>query len=377
MFKCARSNRIRPAFFAVIAACLCLTSALAGCSSAPSGETDGSGGGSARSGETFEDTHFALDTVCTIRVYDAADEPVIDECFDLIDSYEALLSRTAEGSDVWRINHAYDGRTENPDDPYAYTQVSDDTAYLIGLACELSDATDGAYDVTIAPVSELWDFSSGEGHVPDAEALAEAVAHVDYRLIRTDLLTTPDGDGGTFEVSLDDPEAGIDLGSIAKGYIADRVCALLRERGVENALVNLGGNISVIGSKPDGSGYAIGIQEPFADHSSYIGYSVISDLSAVTTGIYERCFEEDGVLYHHILDPRTGYPFDNGLVSVTVFGPEAAFCDALSTACFTQGPADGAALVESFGGYYAVFIDGDGTLYYSDGFLENIGLELN
>ena len=98
------------------------------------------------------------------------------------------------------------------------------------------------------------------------------------------------------------------------------------------------------------SSWNVGIQEPFADHSSYIGYSVISDLSAVTTGIYERCFEEDGVLYHHILDPRTGYPFGNGLVSVTVFGPEAAFCDALSTACFTQGPADGAALVESFGG---------------------------
>ena len=376
-----RSIRPKSVVAAALIFCLCLPCVLAGCTPAPSGGTDetstespvpaGTNGSATWSGETFEDTHFALDTVCSVRVYDADDEPVIAECFDLIDTLEAELSRTVDGSDVWRLNHAYDDLDEAYD--YAYTQVSSDTTYLIEIAQALSEASDGAYDITIAPASVLWDFSSGEGQVPDAEALAEAVSHVDYRQITTSILTTPDGDGETWEVSLEDPQAAIDLGSIAKGYIADRVCALLRERGVENALVNLGGNISVIGAKPDGSGYSIGIQKPFSDHSDYLGYSVISDLSAVTTGIYERCFEEDGVLYHHILDPRTGYPYQNGLVSVTVFGPAAAYCDGLSTACFCSGLEGGMSLLEKYDGYYAVFVDEEGELHFSEGFEEAIG----
>ena len=353
-------------------ACLLAPVGLAGCIAAPS---DGPRDAAAWDGRSFEATHFALDTVCTIRVYDEADEPVIDECFDLIDSLEARLSRTVEGSDVWRIDHAYDGRDDSAG--YAYTAVSEETVYLIEIARTLSEATDGTYDITIAPVSGLWDFTSGEGHVPDPEALEEAVSHVDYTQISTGLLTTSDGDGETWEVSLSDPEAAVDLGSIAKGYIADRVCALLRQRGVENALVNLGGNISVIGSKPDGSGYTIGVQEPFGELTEYIGSSVVSDLSVVTTGVYERCFSENGVLYHHILDPRTGYPCRNGLYSVTVFGPEAALCDGLSTACFTQGLEGGLALIEKYDGYHAVFLDEEGTLTYSPGFLETIGFTLN
>ena len=160
----------------------------------------------------------------------------------------------------------------------------------------------------------------------------------------------------------------LDLGAIAKGYIADKLKEYLVENGVEHALINLGGNILIIGDKPDGSKYNIGIQKPFDQTGQPITSVKVSDTSLVTTGIYERCFEKDDTLYHHILDPATGYPCQNNLYSVTIVTKSSVMADALSTTCFLLGLKDGMELINSLEGVEALFITDDYELHYSDNF---------
>ncbi|HIR75397.1 MAG TPA: FAD:protein FMN transferase [Candidatus Choladousia intestinipullorum] len=305
------------------------------------GTSDHSSGSVSRTG-------FFFDTVVSLTVNGTDDDSVLDECFTLMENYEAMLSRTRENSDVWKINHS----SGKP------VTVSDETASLLSLAMKYSELSDGAFDITIAPYVELWDFKENPGTVPSEADLAEAGSHVGISSLRLD--------GNT--VTLDDPEAAVDLGAIAKGYIADRVKEFLTSQGVESALINLGGNVLTIGNRSSSSPWNIGIRDPLGDSDDIITSIRISGKSVVTSGTYERYFEKDGVRYHHILDPKTGLPVQNGLESVTILSNSSAEGDALSTSCFVLGLEKGMELVESLDGTEALFITDEQELCCSDGF---------
>lgn len=297
---------------------------------------------------SVSDTGFYLDTVITITAYGTSDDSVIDGCFSLIGDYESLFSRTVEGSDVWNINHSQG-------EPVT---VSEETADLIDLALKYSALSNDAFDITLAPYSILWDFQNNPGIIPSGTDIAEAGKHTGLSHLHVDQNT----------VTLDDPEAAIDLGGIAKGYIADRVKDLLLSQGIGSALINLGGNVLTVGTKPDGSNWRIGIRKPFSDASDLSAVVPVADQSVVTSGTYERYFEVDGIIYHHILDPATGCPVQNGLQSVSILSENSADGDALSTTCFVMGLEDGMELVESLEDIEALFITEDGQLHFSSGF---------
>lgn len=288
---------------------------------------------------------FYLDTVITLTAY-VDDAAVLNDALEECGRYERLLSRTVEGSDVWRINHAGGKPVE----------VSDDTVILLQTARRVSAYSDGAFDVTIAPVSTMWDFTSGAAVVPDADAIARAAALVDYTRmhIEGNTVTLPEN-------------MMIDLGGIAKGYIADEVKLYLMDRGVKSAVLSFGGNIVTIGLKPDGSPWKVGIQDIDKPTGEYMLVSLNFGGSTVTSGIYERGFETDGVYYHHILDPATGWPVQNELASVTIFSDSSMWGDALATAAFALGPEKGMALIEALNGAEAVFISRDRSVTATSG----------
>ncbi len=223
-----------------------------------------------------------------------------------------------------------------------------------------SEISDGGFDITIAPESSLWDFTSDKKKVPQDLAIKEAVKRTGYKNA-----VLEDG-----RIILKKPGMGIELGAIAKGFIADQLKEYLTDNGVTSGTINLGGNVLCIGTKTDGSPFNIGIQYPFADRNEIITAIKAEDVSIVSSGIYERYFKQDGKIYHHILNPSTGYPFDNGLVAVTIISVSPADGDALSTTCFALGLEKGMEFVESLDKVYAVFITEDEKLHYSEGFKE-------
>ena len=288
---------------------------------------------------------FYLDTVITLTAY-TEDNQVLKEAMQECGRYEQILSRTIEGSDVWRINHAGGEPVE----------VSDDTAAILRCAEEISGMSGGAFDITIAPASTIWDFTSGEAVLPDADALTEAVKLVDYTKVSLEgnTVTLPEG-------------MMIDLGGIAKGYIADQVKAYLEKCGVEHAILSFGGNIVAIGKKPDGSDWKVGIQDIDKPTGEHMLVAANRGGSTVTSGIYERGFELNGVRYHHLLNPKTGWPEQNELASVTILSDSSMEGDALATAAFILGTEKGLKLIESQEGIEAVFIARDRKVTYSSG----------
>ena len=299
--------------------------------------------------QTYTDTLF--DTVISVQIFDSVDEDVLKGCEKLCKKYDSMFSNKIEDSEISRINSA----GGNP------VEVSKETIKLIKKGIYYSEMSDGAFDITIAPVSSLWDFKAETPSVPSPEAIAEAVSHVNYEniIIRDNT------------VKLADPQAGIDLGAIAKGYIADRIKDYLEEEGVRHDMINLGGNVLAMGSKLDGSDYNIGIQKPFDETGEPITSVKISDKSVVTSGIYQRYFKADGKIYHHILDPNTGYPCENNLYSVTILTDSSLTADALSTTCFLLGYDRGMKLINQLDNVDAVFITNDNQIHYSKNFQNN------
>lgn len=297
---------------------------------------------------TMTGTYF--DTVVQIEVW-GADQEIMEHCRQMCEDYEQMLSATIETSEISRINNAGGEPVE----------VSDETAGLIEEGIKYGDISDGRFDITIAPATDLWNFTDNEEKIlPDPDELAEAVTHIDYHCIKVE--------GNT--VTLTDPEARIDLGGIAKGYIADRLKEYLKDEGIEHALIDLGGNMLTLGRRYDGNDFRIGIQKPFADTGTAMAVVSVNDKSVVTSGDYERYFEKDGVIYHHILDPDTGYPVQNDLDQVTIISDQSVDGDALSTTCFAMGLEDGLELIRSLDGIEAVFVTKDGEMHTSSNEIE-------
>lgn len=282
---------------------------------------------------------FCLDTICSVAIYDSDDEALLEESFKIIRNYEKMLSATVSGSDIYNINNSEGEKVE----------VADETAYLISKSVHISAITDGAFDITIYPVSLLWDFKSGKSAFPEEADLKEALSHVGYENIVIE--------GNS--VTLKDPDAKLELGAIAKGYIADKVCEMLKSRGVTSALINLGGNVAAIGTLPDGRDFKVGVKKPFDAENNVIKVLGIKDAAVATSGIDERYFEYNGEIYHHILDTKTGYPVNNGVSQVSVVSELAEDADVLSTVLFILGEDEGKKTLEldEFRGSEAFFID--------------------
>lgn len=295
-------------------------------------------------------TAFFFNTVITVTFYSNSDAELFPEVENLCRKYENMLSRTVEGSDIYNINHAQGD----------CTAVSEETAALIKEALSYCELTDGTVDITIAPLMELWNFTDGESEKapPSDTEIQSLLSHVDYRnvIVEDDC------------VELSDPEAAIDLGFIAKGYIADKVKEFLVSKGVKSAIINLGGNVDLIGSKPDGSSFGVGIRKPFGAEGEYLKSVSASDTSLVTSGIYERCFKDGDKFYHHILDAHTGYPVDNSLTQVSVLCTDSTKADALSTTLLLLGKEDGLKLIDSIDDASALFIEEGDVVTTSSGF---------
>lgn len=296
-------------------------------------------GCSLKTQEPISKTGIYFDTVIQIDIYGSNDTKLLDQCFEYCESFEHTISRTIETSEIYQINHA----NGNP------IEVSDVTLELIQKGIEYGNLTNGKFDITIAPLMELWDFKNNTGNIPNDIAIQEALSHVNYKNIIID---------GN-KVSLTDPNAAIDLGGIAKGYMADYLKEYLISEGIKSALINLGGNILTIGTKPDGTPFHLGIQKPFDKQGSAITSVKTTDSSVVSSGVYERYFEVDDTLYHHIIDTDTGYPCNNGLLGVTILSKTSVDGDALSTSCFVLGLEEGQKLIDSLDNVDAIFITKD------------------
>ena len=278
------------------------------------------------------ETRFLMDTVVTLTA--ECDGETIDGAFALCENLESILSRTVKDSDVYRLN-----RTDG------FVKVSSHTLKNVERALYYAELSGGRFDITVCPVSELWDFKNQI--VPDRDEIAEALKNVDYHSV---------------EIKDDEISAGgkqIDLGGIAKGYITDELINYFKENGAKNAIISLGGNIGLIGK------HTVGIKKPF--DGSVILTAELEDMCVSTSGIYERYIEKDGKIYHHIIDPETGYGVENELASATVIAEKSIDCDALSTVCMLLGEEKAAELIDSIPGTEAVFIDRDEKITMTSG----------
>ena len=324
--------------------------------------------------EPISISSIKLNTAVQITIYDSQDKALLDDCLALCDKYELIFSRTNEKSELYKLNHRKDTSDKDPNadgqtTPYPVSgtadtwHISEDLAALLSEGLDITRESDGAFDIAIAPLTSLWDFTAEDPKVPDDAAIQKALP-----LCSSDGVTI-DGQ----DITLPSDDIQFDVGAIAKGYIADRLKDFLIKKGVKSAIINLGGNVLCIGSKPDGTPFKIGIQKPFADRNETEAVMNITEKSVVSSGIYERCFKQDGKLYHHILNPQTGYPYDNGLISVTIISDQSVDGDALSTTCFALGLEDGLKFAEKKG-VQAVFITEDYELHYTDGFQDEINV---
>ena len=294
----------------------------------------------------IDDNRFLLDTIVSIRIYESDDREMLDDAFDAIADYESLLSRHHSESEISMIN-----RSGGPQ------VVSPDTLEVLSAALDYAGLTDGAFDPTVGPLVDLWGIGTDDPGIPSDDELKAVLELVDYREVSTD--------GDT--VSLGRDGMTLDLGGVAKGWIADRIADRLHRDGAEHVLINLGGNVRVSGGKPGGEDFRIGMQDPDDERGAYLGIFSLADGSVVSSGVYERFFEEDGVRYHHILDTVSGYPAENGLSAVTVISDRSVDGDALSTALFVLGLEKGLELAGSLDGVEAAFVTDEGRIVMTAG----------
>ena len=344
--------------FSILAGTLILSSAvLSGCSS----KANTSQTADSDSQEPISATAIKLNTAVTVTIYDSKDKNLLTECMNLCDKYEKIFSRTANDSELYQLNHRELAPVERTENTY---QVSDDLAELVSEGLDYSELSKGAFDIAIEPLTSLWDFTAEDPQVPKDSLIQAALPKCDYHNISVDKDKN--------EITLKTDDTAIELGAIAKGYIADRLKDYLVSQNVKSAIINLGGNVLCIGEKPNNSAFKIGIQKPFADRSETIAVMDIKDKSVVSSGIYERCFEQNGTLYHHLLNPETGYPYDNGLIAVTIISDKSVDGDALSTTCFALGLEDGMKLAESLDDVQAFFVTSDYEIHYTKDFQKKI-----
>lgn len=318
-----------PRLFRVLCPALLLLMVLTGCGLTPA---------------AHERQFTAMDTFMFLTAYGPAGEAGVDRVQNDILLLDRLLDVTEEDSEVYALNHRTAGTVS----------LSPELTALLEQALLLAHQTGGAFDPTVYPLVQAWGFTSDTRQVPEQERLDRLLTLVDHEAVRLEgnRLSLPG-------------EMQLDFGGIAKGWAGDRAAQLLRGEGVTSAILRLGGNIHTIGSKPDGTPWRVGIQDP--DTGASLGVVSVIDRAVVTSGSYERYFVQDSQSFHHILDPDTGRPADTGLASVTVIGDYGTRCDALSTALFVMGPERAADFWRTHRDFEAVFIHTDGHVTITAG----------
>lgn len=307
-------------------------------------------------------TRLLMDTRVDLTLYEVdkkASEQIAEKVFAEMERLENIFSRTVASSDVARINQGAGKQ---------WVKVSPELFFVLKKALEFAELTEGAFNPTVGPLMDLWGFGTEHPHLPSAEELQRVLSLVDYRLVEMD------EDRSMVYLPLEGMK--LDLGGIAKGFIVDRGLDVLRSFNLQASFINAGGDISICGEKPSGEKWTVAVQDPkLAMKDSQDSYVAVIHLeeegSVVTSGDYQRYFEENGEIYHHILDPADGKPA-RYLTSVTIVAPDAMTADAFSTAIFVLGREKGMELLESFPGIDGMIMDKDGKIYYSSGLEDKI-----
>lgn len=297
-----------------------------------------------RGAETSEhsETIFAMDTVMELKAFGENGDKAIKDAREEITRLDQTLSRKTEGGDVCTVNKNGSAR------------VGEDTAEIVQASSDVSASTNGCFDITIAPVMDLWGFFTKDYYVPSDSELQTVLEKVDYKNI------TLDGENLTLNNG-----AQIDLGGIAKGYASKKVMEIFKENGVKSGIVSLGGNVHCLGTRPDRSPWRVAVQTP--DGDGYIGILSVSDTAVITSGGYQRFFERDGRIFHHIIDPKTGMSADSGLKSATIVSKDSTRADALSTAVFVMGLDRAIDFWRAQGGFDMLLLTDDNKVFLTSG----------
>ena len=307
----------------------------------------------------------------------AADPEANEKSYIFVDSMSTYMTLTAYGSnraealeaakeEILRLNDIFSVGTETSDiavlNSTGTVTAAPETLYLVKRAEEINSSTGGCFDITVYPLMELWGFTSQNYKIPSDEEIDALLEHVGSDKIQID--------DDTSTITLD-TGAGIDLGGIAKGYTSSRVMEIFEEHGVTSGIVSLGGNVQCLNLKPDGSKWKVGIRAPWGSEADLVAVIEVEDSAVITSGAYERYFEQDGRIYCHILDPQTGRPVESDLDSVTIVTPDGTLADGLSTSLFIMGFEEASDYWrEHSDEFQVIFITTDGTIYASEG-LEN------
>ena len=314
-----------------------------------------------RKEEKYSATYYSLGTVNEITLYDInknKGDKILKNCESLLNDVHNKMSRQVSSSEISEIN-------DNAG--IKYIKVSAETYNIIKESIQFSSMSNGNFDISIGPITDLWGIGSDNAKIPTNEEINENLSLVNYK----DILFNDENNS----IKLCNKNMKIDLGGIAKGYAADKIYKYLYEdENLSSALINLGGNIYVLGSKINNQPFSIGIQDPTMPRGNSIGNIKVSNKSVVTSGIYERYIEGDNKIYHHMIDPHTGYPFENNLNSVTIVSDTSMIGDALSTTIFGLGLEDGLKLIEKLKGVDAIFITKDKEIYLSSNIKDEFNL---
>ncbi|SEL51986.1 thiamine biosynthesis lipoprotein [Paenibacillus sp. cl141a] len=312
----------------------------------------------AASTEPAAERYFIFDTIVSLRVYDERMTPRhFDEVRALLERIDQRMNRQLAGSEIDQVNQAA-GKSE--------ISVSEESFKVVQTAIDYAAASGGHFEPTVGPLVDLWGIGGEHPAVPKEDELAAAMQRMNYK----DVILNPASNA----IRLKKEGMSLDLGAIAKGYAADVIADYLQQQGFRSAIIDLGGNILAMGSKPDGSTWNIGIQDPEKDRGQSLGTLEVVNKTIVTSGVYERFFEAGGKVYHHILSPFTGYPVDNDLLSVTIVTDTSMDADAMSTSVFSLGLTEGRKFVESRDDAEAIFVTTDHQIYLTSGLTDTFKL---
>lgn len=307
--------------------------------------------------DPLKHTELLMGTTVSVTLFDHQDPEILNDAFNLVKELENELSLNKTSTLLTELN-ASSGTA-----PYKVNNILFD---IVEKGVYYSELTNGSFDLSVGPIVRLWSIGLPEARVPSQEEIDAALPAIGYENIVLD--------SNHSTIYLEKPHMQLDLGGIAKGYTADAIAKLLASKGVEHALIDLGGNIYTLGHKVDGSLWKVGIQDPFEDRNNIVGYVSVANQSVVTSGIYERFLEANGKKYHHILNPQTGYPFDNDIAGISIISNKSIDGDALSTAVFSKGLEDGLDFVQTLSGVDAIFITKDSKVYITEGLKGNFTL---
>lgn len=324
----------------VFSFCICIL--LAGCGNGKITDKKETGNADTQ----YSQDVFAMDTYMSLTAYGLNGKEAVMAAVEEVNRLDSLWSVSSQEGEVYHLNQNGEG------------QLSEDTETLIKRAGELYHSTEGVFDVTVYPLMDLWGFTSKEYGVPTKTEIAKTLPKVDQSKISL----SEDG-----YVTLGDNQK-IDFGGIAKGYTSSKIMEIYKEYGVTSGMVSLGGNVQTLGTKTDGSNWNIGIQDPESKEGDILGVLSIANQAVITSGGYERYFEENGKTYHHILNPKTGYPADNGLISVSIVSEDGTLADGLSTALFVMGKEKAISYWQQHKDTFdTVLVEEDGTIYVTEG----------